>query len=140
MRLLNTATLKLGKNIGIPNRFAVLSHTWGNEEDEVSFHDLTSDNYTHLPGYEKIKRACAVARAEGYETIWIDTCCIDKSSSAELSEAINSVFNIYAAASICYAYLSDVGERSPTDDSLVNNENTRTKWPDGSLEASRWFR
>ena len=60
----------------------------------------------------KIRDACKVARANGFNLIWIDSCCIDKSSSAELSEAINSMYAWYAAARVCYAYLVDV----PRDD------------------------
>ncbi|RYP03915.1 hypothetical protein DL765_010366 [Monosporascus sp. GIB2] len=52
-------------------------------------------------------------------------CCIDKSSSAELSEAINSMFKWYEKAAVCYAYLSDV--------SSLNNV-------ESALAASRWFK
>ncbi|KAM5546072.1 hypothetical protein V8D89_000198 [Ganoderma adspersum] len=61
----------------------------------------------------KIRDACAVARANGFDLIWIDSCCIDKTSSAELSEAINSMYAWYAGAEVCYAYLADV---PPHDD------------------------
>ncbi|KAI6138370.1 hypothetical protein BKA82DRAFT_58501, partial [Pisolithus tinctorius] len=47
---------------------------------------------------------------DGYEWLWIDTCCIDKRSSSELSEAINSMFRWYRDAQVCYAYLNDVDE------------------------------
>ncbi|KAM5546153.1 hypothetical protein V8D89_000279 [Ganoderma adspersum] len=56
----------------------------------------------------KIREACRVARENGYRYIWIDSCCIDKSSSSELSEAINSMYKWYGLAAVCYAYLSDV--------------------------------
>lgn len=48
---------------------------------------------------------------------WIDSCCIDKTSSAELSEAINSMFKWYQKAQVCYAYLSDVASarQNPSD-------------------------
>jgi hypothetical protein len=45
---------------------------------------------------------------------------IDKLSSAELSEAINSMFRWYQQAGICYAYLSDV-EASPNWDNVINS-------------------
>ncbi|KAM5545418.1 hypothetical protein V8D89_001031 [Ganoderma adspersum] len=76
----------------------------------------------------KIRRACEVARADGYEYIWIDSCCIDKSSSSELSEAINSMYAWYGGAHVCYAYLADV----PAGD----NHRGRTSW----FRESRWFR
>ncbi|KAM5546170.1 hypothetical protein V8D89_000296 [Ganoderma adspersum] len=75
----------------------------------------------------KIRDACAVARKNGYRYIWIDSCCIDKSSSAELSEAINSMYRWYRLAAVCYAYLADV---PPGDDHHA--EGSR-------FHASRWF-
>lgn len=66
----------------------------------------------NMAGYSKITGCCRQARLDGYEYAWVDSCCIDKSSSAELSEAINSMFKWYLDAEVCYAYLSDVEERS----------------------------
>ena len=65
-----------------------------------------------MAGYSKITGCCRQARLDGWEYAWVDSCCIDKSSSAELSEAINSMFKWYQDAQVCYAYLSDVEERS----------------------------
>ncbi|PIL29187.1 hypothetical protein GSI_09236 [Ganoderma sinense ZZ0214-1] len=56
----------------------------------------------------KVRHACAIARANGFRYLWIDSCCIDKASSSELSEAINSMYAWYARAIVCYAYLADV--------------------------------
>ena len=56
----------------------------------------------------KIRDACAAARKDGFRLIWIDSCCIDKTSSSELSEAINYMYAWYAGAQVCYAYLVDV--------------------------------
>ncbi|KAM7202210.1 Heterokaryon incompatibility protein (HET) domain containing protein [Rhypophila sp. PSN 637] len=126
MRLLNTRTEQLHEFFTIP-RYAILSHTWGDEE--VTYRDLTATdniNYRKLRGYAKIAGSCTVAFREGFEWIWIDTCCIDKSSSAELSEAINSMFNWYKDSAVCYAYLGDVPEEMVTS-------NTRR------FVASRWF-
>ena len=61
-----------------------------------------------LKGYKKVKMACSIAKRDGFEYIWIDTCCIDKTSSAELSEALNSMYCWYEEAEECYAYLVDV--------------------------------
>jgi hypothetical protein len=55
----------------------------------------------------KIAMCCQKALSHGYVYVWIDTCCIDKSSSAELSEAINSMYQWYEMAGVCYAYLDD---------------------------------
>lgn len=86
--------------------YAILSHTWS--EDEVLYQDLQSGHYRHKLGYIKIRYACDQARRDDLDWCWVDTCCIDKSSSAELSEAINSMFNWYKRARVCYAYLADV--------------------------------
>ncbi|KAI0644529.1 heterokaryon incompatibility protein-domain-containing protein [Trametes meyenii] len=57
----------------------------------------------------KVRDFCVYAREQGYDWAWVDSCCIDKSSSAELSEAVNSMYEWYERAAICYAYLADVG-------------------------------
>lgn len=106
MRLLNVDTLKLKEFQGKPPEYAVLSHTWGS--DEVTFEDMSFVDWPQKAGWEKILDCCKLCKQQGWEWVWIDTCCIDKSSSAELSEAINSMFTWYQQASICYAYLCDV--------------------------------
>ena len=125
MRLLDTSTLKLSEffDDNIP-RYAILSHTWG--EEEVSFHDLQNKKPCQLDGlkgYMKIEACCAVAASRGHKHVWIDTCCIDKTSSAELSEAINSMYRWYQNADICYAYLVDVwiGEKDKDSRRLVRD-------------------
>ncbi|KAL9635912.1 MAG: hypothetical protein Q9204_002437 [Flavoplaca sp. TL-2023a] len=85
--------------------YAILSHTWG--DGEVLFEDLPKPVSKELPGHRKIEQSCALARSQNWDTIWIDTCCINKSSSAELSEAINSMYAWYRRSSVCYVYLSD---------------------------------
>ena len=129
MRLLHTSTLELSIFDGrdIPP-YAILSHTWGNEE--VTFQDMGLPiplSVVQRKGFQKISRACGRALDDGFVYIWIDTCCIDKSSSAELTEAINSMYNWYQRARICYAYLVDVSKA----DSLVPEH--------PELQASRWF-
>ncbi|KAK3385200.1 heterokaryon incompatibility protein-domain-containing protein [Podospora didyma] len=109
MRLLKTDTLELVEFVGRVPPYVILSHTWGS--DEVSFLDLKTVSKAGLKkkaGYAKIVGCCARAIEDGYEYAWVDTCCIDKSSSAELSEAINSMYRWYHEAEICYAYMSDV--------------------------------
>ncbi|KAK5990695.1 Vegetative incompatibility protein HET-E-1 [Cladobotryum mycophilum] len=90
--------------------YAILSHRWGRPEDEVTFQDLMlqSKNAKQKKGYRKVEECCRKALEHKLSYAWIDTCCIDKSSSAELSEAINSMYAWYAAASVCFAYLEDV--------------------------------
>jgi len=111
MRLINTGTGEFGEfyNNGIPP-YAVLSHRWSSvSEDEVTFKEYRKGQNQHRgkPGWDKIRQLCILARADGLAWAWIDTCCIDKRSSAELSESINSMFNWYRNAAVCYAYLND---------------------------------
>ncbi|RSL61463.1 hypothetical protein CEP54_006201 [Fusarium duplospermum] len=107
MRLLNTSSLKLESFAGdeIPE-YAILSHRW--ETEEILFEDIQTDKWHQKKGAEKVKKACLQAYYDGFLYIWVDTCCINKSSSAELSEAINSMFNWYHRSQVCYAYLCDV--------------------------------
>jgi hypothetical protein len=109
MRLINCSTLQLEEFFGdnVP-RYAILSHTWGDEE--VSFVEFSLGQPTTKFGYRKILYTCRQAIIDKLYYAWIDTCCIDKSSSAELSEAINSMFTWYKNAWCCYAYLSDVSK------------------------------
>ncbi|EEU44562.1 uncharacterized protein NECHADRAFT_101749 [Fusarium vanettenii 77-13-4] len=85
--------------------YAILSHRW--EDDEVLFQDLTQGTASLKRGWKKVENFCRVAQKEGFRYVWIDTCCIDKSSSAELSEAINSMYRWYQNADTCFAYLND---------------------------------
>lgn len=83
-----------------------------------------SSKYTRIS--DKIIRCCAYAKANGYGYIWVDTCCIDKTSSAELSETINSMGEWYARADVCYAYLYDVDvEEKPREQ---GSRFRRNKW------------
>lgn len=109
MRLINTTTFKLeGPFFGDGRpQYAILSHTWGAEE--LCLQDMAYvSSHTHKKGFDKIENSCARAAHDGYTYIWIDTVCIDKTSSAELSEAINSMYDWYANAGVCYAFLEDL--------------------------------
>ena len=76
----------------------------------------------------KILEACRVAREAGYEHLWVDSCCIDKASSSELSEAINSMYQWYGLSTVCYAYLADVPPgKDPSEEGSAFRE-------------SRWFK
>ena len=106
MRLLNTETYNIEIFEGNKKPFyAILSHTWGKEE--VLLADIGASRMEHLAGWSKITKSCDIAHSEGWHYIWIDTCCIDKTSSAELSEAINSMYRWYRDAVVCYVYLED---------------------------------
>ncbi|CAJ2502628.1 Uu.00g100220.m01.CDS01 [Anthostomella pinea] len=90
--------------------------TW--EEEKVLFPDVeghTPTAWRDKKGFRKIELCSQQAIEDGYNYIWVDTCCIDKSSSAELSEAINSMFEWYSRSQVCYAYLGDAIPSSPFD-------------------------
>jgi len=116
MRLINTSTLKVNqvRDSPIPE-YAILSHTW--DEEEVTLQDMEGTSAENKKGYKKIQNCCSVARDAGFIYVWIDTCCIDKTSSAELSESINSMYRWYQNAILCYVYLPDVPSKCTFSDS-----------------------
>ena len=107
MRLLHTTDLTFEEfyEDELPP-YVIISHRW--ERDEPSYQEFLSDADHSGPRYRKVRDACALAARGGWSFLWIDTICIDKKSSAELSEAINSMFRWYADAVHCFVYLSDV--------------------------------
>ncbi|KAF2022867.1 HET-domain-containing protein [Setomelanomma holmii] len=109
-------TITLFDNKAIPP-YAILSHTWGADTEEVTFVDLVKGCGQAKRGYQKIRFCGEQARKDGLQYFWIDTCCIDKTNKAELSQAINSMFRWYRNSARCYVYLSDVSSPS-TDTSL----------------------
>jgi hypothetical protein len=116
MRLLHTGTLLLEEFVdGDVPRYAILSHTWG--DDEVTLRDMEDGRAANKRAYEKVKACCSISRDRGFNYVWVDTCCIDKTSSAELSEAINSMYRWYQEADICLAYLADVPSQTPFTES-----------------------
>ncbi len=118
----------------VPGGYAILSHTWS--KNEQTFQDLQrlkercaqpwSRKTPRDLASAKIRGCCELAQKHGYDWVWIDTCCIDKSSSSDLQEAINSMFHYYSLAEVCYAYLEDV----PTDNAFVDH-------PYGGTDFSR---
>jgi Heterokaryon incompatibility protein (HET) len=139
MRLINTSTLdsEVFDQSRIPLRYAILSHRWtGQEVTFQEYQDLQKIGLARMlfksplesrSGYRKIQNCCRQAKEDGFEWVWIDTVCIDKSSSAELSEAINSMFLWYKESEVCYAYLEDVPAGEDYD------------LPGSSFRESRWF-
>ncbi len=109
--------------------YAILSHRW--EGKEISFQELQDSKDKSGAGFSKIRNFCSLARSEGFKWCWIDTCCIDKKSSAELSEAISSMFRWYANAQACYAYLPDVV--------WIKDKTGVLRWSRDRFEQSAWF-
>jgi hypothetical protein len=139
MRLLDSRTLAFHEFDHEESRpeYAILSHRW--EEDEVTHKDMRKHRARaeKKKGFAKIQSCADRAREDGYSYFWVDTCCIDKASSAELSEAINSMFRWYRNAAVCYAYLSDVDVSSSPPPRYSRHYKT---WVDVSkVKQSAWF-
>ncbi|KAI9713593.1 MAG: hypothetical protein M1820_000975 [Bogoriella megaspora] len=126
MRLLETSSLTFHEFLGsdIPP-YAILSHTWG--DSEVLYEHLKNGTASTRAAYSKVSSCCKLAAKQGYRYIWIDTCNIDKSSSAELQEAINSMFKWYQRAAVCFVYLADVSTPA-----MISR--------DSEFARSRWFK
>jgi hypothetical protein len=118
MRLLDTKTLEFHEfNQSQLPEYAILSHTW-RQGEEVTFQEMLSKDRELKNGFAKIKNTCSVARKDDLAYAWVDTCCIDKSSSAELSEAINCMYQWYSDANRCYVYLDDLAAGHNRDKNL----------------------
>ncbi|KAH7084733.1 hypothetical protein BKA63DRAFT_1702 [Paraphoma chrysanthemicola] len=115
-------------------RYAILSHTWGTDGDEVSFADLQTGVGKTKPGYDKILFCGSQARRDGLRYFWVDTCCINKNDKAELAFAIKSMFRWYRSAASCYAYLSDVSKRKKE----ACDRDDELSW-EPAFMSSRWF-
>ncbi|KAK1750317.1 heterokaryon incompatibility protein-domain-containing protein, partial [Echria macrotheca] len=114
-----------------PVPYAILSHTWDPDPDkEYLFDDARHATGETKPGYKKVQGFLAAAwnHRPRLEYGWVDTCCIDKSSSAELSEAINSMFQWYMDARVCLAYLADYDQVLSPDDRVSTNILGTCRW------------
>jgi hypothetical protein len=109
-----------------PPRYAILSHTWEADDQEVKLNDIENRKGTHKTGYKKIEFCARQAQHDNIEYFWVDSCCIDQSSSAELSTAINSMYRWYQNSAKCYIYMADV------------SANSSSEWESCFL-GSRWF-
>jgi hypothetical protein len=103
--------------------YAILSHTWGPVDSEVTFDDIERGIGHDKEGYQKLEFCAEQARLQNLEYFWVDTCCIDKRSSPELEFAIASMFIWYQRADACYVYLWD-----------VKNKDRKS-----AFSQSRWF-
>jgi hypothetical protein len=116
--------------------YAIFSHTWGPDGDEVKFEDIQNEQLeygdTSKPGYDKLRFCQERVEKDGLRYFWIDTCCIKKSDSSELQRSLASMFYWYQRAARCYVYLSDVSIHDSTEDSEF-------KWKN-AFSKSRWFK
>jgi hypothetical protein len=116
-------------------KYTILSHTWGADTEEVTYRDLIDGTGENKEGYEKIRFCGEQARRDGLQYFWVDSCCIDKSNSAELQESINSMFRWYRGAAKCYVFLSDV----PRTTADGEDRSHQLPW-ESAFRTSRWFR
>jgi hypothetical protein len=108
MWLIDIESMTLKSFEGTIPPYAILSHTW--KKNELTFRDFQRgwEAAQKIKGSQKIEYTCDQAKRDNLQYVWADVCCIDKSSSAELSEAINSMYQWYKESKVCYAYLDDV--------------------------------
>lgn len=112
--------------------YAILSHTWSSDEEEVTYEEFLADRGAskQTVGLEKIKLCIERSKHDKLQYFWLDTCCINKKDMLELSKALNSMFRWYANARKCYVYLTDVSA-APTD--------SQEHW-EHSFKNSRWMK
>jgi Heterokaryon incompatibility protein (HET) len=137
MRLLELTShgeLRLTEFVGdsIPP-YAILSHTWAEDGNEITFDDLGTDIDKNTAAYKKLKFCGDQAVNDGLRYFWVDTCCINKLNPIELQQAINSMFRWYRDAAKCYVYLSDVSIYESG-----NNQTSQLSW-ELAFRTSRWF-
>jgi hypothetical protein len=123
--------------------YAILSHTWGQDNEEATYEDMVKGLGVERQGYKKIAYGSEQALRYGLRYIWVGTCCIDKSSKFELSENINSMYAWYKRPKICYIYLNDVAATDYPpyillpEEQLEQEEERWLEEPD--FAKSRWF-
>ncbi|KAF2851927.1 HET-domain-containing protein [Plenodomus tracheiphilus IPT5] len=129
---------------GVTVPYAILSHRWRTGEilfADVQDREIANSYATRSKrGYNKLRDCCRIVLKQWLNHVWIDTCCIDKSSSAELSEAINSMYKYYTDAQFCITYLDDVADDAPKDSFLEGAVWFSRGWTLQELIASRDLR
>lgn len=136
LEVLPNGDFRLTKNLfdnAIPP-YAILSHRWENDDQEVTFEDVDIGSGRRKAGYKKIKFCGEQAKRDGLRYFWVDSCCIKKSDSTELTESLNSMFRWYYRAERCYVYLSDVTSRKRKRE----DKNAQDAW-EQAFRASEWF-
>ncbi|KAK2124366.1 hypothetical protein NOF04DRAFT_1348163 [Fusarium oxysporum II5] len=83
--------------------YAILSHRWGKPEDEVSFDDMIAGTHESKKGHENLSAVVDKPEIDGIRHVWVDTCCINKASSAELSDPITSMFAYYNQSRVVWS-------------------------------------
>lgn len=126
MRLLNARTFEFAEyHRGKTPKYAILSHRWVSGF-EATIKDIRKRRNVDNLGYQKVKGFAKYIRENvpSVDWLWIDTCCINKENAAELSEAVNLMFDWYRNAELCVEYMKDV-------ESVDDND---------GFEQTEWFR
>ncbi|KAH9910747.1 HET-domain-containing protein [Epithele typhae] len=145
MWLLTTARARLDffpRPEDVPNGYAILSHTWmqpgeGEEDTFQIVQRLNEEAHRHSLHHSRVRAFLERAEKAGFDYAWVDTCCINKESSAELTEAINSMFRYYALSEVCYVYLSDVHTAGVKLSGPISDPDTSEDLA-RAFERSRW--
>jgi hypothetical protein len=145
MRLLNAQTFEFEEFMNLKAlTYAIVSHRW--TDREVTLRDFPSylSGSQEGHGWTKIQHACQITRSDNFQWVWVDTCCINKDSSAELTEAINSMFQWYQRARTCYVFLQDVRDVNDPDNqsssAVIRAFSERTAFYEDQFKKSDWFR
>jgi hypothetical protein len=136
MRLLardSNGEFSLTKDLAIPPPYAILSHTWGEDDEEATYKDVMEGSAKTKTGYRKIQFCGEQAARDGLQYFWVDTCCINKSDAVELQKSINSMFRWYKNAAKCYVYLSDI---STLDDRVRSDSKLDFE---SAFRTAKWF-
>jgi hypothetical protein len=122
LRILEDRSLEVTKDMEEDDapQYAILSHTWGPDEEEVTFRDVVERMGKHKSGYHKLAFCRDQTLRDGQTHFWVDTCCINRSNNVELNTAITSMFRWYAKATKCYVYLPDVPSKLSGTDGVQN--------------------
>ena len=143
MRMLDTTHFVFKEFSGLPTEpYAILSHCWNHQlgSEEITYQQVLAKSYDYdSPGWQKVLTACRIARSRGWRLLWMDTCCLDKTSSAELSETINSMYKFYERSDECHVLLDDV---PAAEYPFVDQRFQRSRMPTDDYQdlcRSRWF-
>ena len=141
-----TATRKIDRkhilqSVAKSFKWIMFSHTW--EGKEPTFLDVNRvgsiEELDKSSLNDKLRRFCQTVCEDGYRWAWSDTCCIDKSTSAILSQSLISMYTWYAEAAATLVHLADVLSESELGDLTKSRWMTRA-WTLQELLASKVIR
>jgi hypothetical protein len=58
--------------------YAILSHTWEADSQELTFDDMINGAGQHKSGYKKVQFCREQTEKDDLRYLWVDSCCIDK--------------------------------------------------------------